>query len=217
MPLRSSVIALPHAARCRGAPTRIHMFVTPYASQRQYVELRVMVLLETHASSPASLAVCMRRKLWVETCRGACRGGRRNGMRRVCLQGRDDTWDWDLPQPLEDVGGGRTTRFGSQDQLDTMILIPANWTVAKQSHQASTKVKVGAASSRSPAPSSDRPGSRFGGDVAPTVGHRTIRCRLSVRWDVTRWSRSCGGVAWSGGCRAPERPSGSASSSPPRF
>ncbi|MCK2214061.1 PASTA domain-containing protein [Actinomadura sp. ATCC 31491] len=34
-------------------------------------------------------------------------------------------------------------KLGSQDQYDTMVLLPENWTVTKQSHKAGTKVKIG--------------------------------------------------------------------------
>ncbi|MGW4410454.1 PASTA domain-containing protein [Nonomuraea sp. NPDC004702] len=34
-------------------------------------------------------------------------------------------------------------KLGSRDQYDTMVLLPENWTVTKQSHKAGTKVKVG--------------------------------------------------------------------------
>ncbi|NRQ30625.1 PASTA domain-containing protein [Nonomuraea sp. NN258] len=34
-------------------------------------------------------------------------------------------------------------KLGSQDQYDTMVLLPENWTVTKQFHGVGTKVKVG--------------------------------------------------------------------------
>jgi hypothetical protein len=34
-------------------------------------------------------------------------------------------------------------KLGSQDRYDTMVLLPENWTVTKQSHKAGTKVAVG--------------------------------------------------------------------------
>ncbi|WP_165959805.1 hypothetical protein [Nonomuraea longispora] len=34
-------------------------------------------------------------------------------------------------------------KLGSQDRYETMVLLPENWTVTKQSHKADSKVKVG--------------------------------------------------------------------------
>lgn len=34
-------------------------------------------------------------------------------------------------------------KLGSQDRYETMVLLPENWTVTKQSHKAGSKVKVG--------------------------------------------------------------------------
>ncbi|WP_084962953.1 PASTA domain-containing protein [Thermoactinospora rubra] len=34
-------------------------------------------------------------------------------------------------------------KLGSQDPYDTMVLLPENWTVTKQSHRPGSKVKVG--------------------------------------------------------------------------
>ncbi|MFC4061991.1 PASTA domain-containing protein [Planomonospora corallina] len=34
-------------------------------------------------------------------------------------------------------------KLGSQDEYDTFVILPENWTVTKQSHRAGTKVKVG--------------------------------------------------------------------------
>jgi hypothetical protein len=37
----------------------------------------------------------------------------------------------------------RSIKLGSQDPYDTIVLLPENWTVTKQSHRAGRKVKVG--------------------------------------------------------------------------
>ncbi|MBG0814230.1 PASTA domain-containing protein [Planomonospora sp. ID82291] len=37
----------------------------------------------------------------------------------------------------------KNIKLGSQDSFDTMVLLPENWTVTKQSHRPGSKVKIG--------------------------------------------------------------------------